>query len=122
MSSAAEAELGALYITAKEVASMRQMLIEMGWPQPPSPIQCDNSTAVGVVNNTIVPRKLKSMDLRYHWLRCCMVQGQFRFYWAPGSSNWGDYSTKHHPPAYHEQHRPLFAGQLAHARAHAGAA
>ena len=30
---------------------MRQTLIEMGWPQPPTPIQTDNTTAKGVVNN-----------------------------------------------------------------------
>ena len=110
MSSAAESELGALFITAKEMIPMRQSLIEMGWPQPPSPIQTDNSTAVGVVNNTIVPRRIKSMDMRYHWLRCRESQGQFRFYWAPGLSNWADYSTKHHPPMYHEAHRDTHAG------------
>ena len=110
MSSAAEAELGALFVTAKEMVPMRQALAEMGWPQPPSPVQTDNSTAAGVVNNTIVPRKTKSMDLRFHWLRCRRVQGQFRFYWAPGKDNWGDYSTKHHPPIYHLSNRPLFAG------------
>ena len=35
MSSAAEAELGALYITFKEMVSIRQKLIEMGWKQYP---------------------------------------------------------------------------------------
>ena len=35
MSSAAESELGALYITAKEMVLIRQTLIEMGWKQPP---------------------------------------------------------------------------------------
>ena len=32
LSSAAEAELGALYVTAKEMISLRQALIEVGWP------------------------------------------------------------------------------------------
>ena len=36
MTSAAEAELGALYITAQKMVPMRQTLIEMGWPQPPT--------------------------------------------------------------------------------------
>ena len=49
MSSAAEAELGALYITAKEMVPICQILIEMGRKQLPSPIQTDNSTAAGVV-------------------------------------------------------------------------
>jgi len=57
MSSAAEAETAALYLTAKEMVPLRNALDAMGWKQPPSPIQCDNSTAVGVTNVTLVPRK-----------------------------------------------------------------
>ena len=77
MSSAAEAELGGLYICAKEMVPLQQSLIEMGWPQPWSPIQCDNSTAVCVTNQTIIPQKTKSMDMQFHWLRCRDSQGQF---------------------------------------------
>ena len=36
MTFATEAELGALYITAQKMVPMRQTLIEMGWPQPPT--------------------------------------------------------------------------------------
>jgi hypothetical protein len=54
MSSAAKAELGALYTTAKEMVPLHQTLIKMGWPQPRTPIQMDNSTAVGITNLTIV--------------------------------------------------------------------
>ena len=39
MSSAAEAEIGALYINAREAIPQRQLLEEMGHPQPPTPIQ-----------------------------------------------------------------------------------
>eukprot|EP00804_Cyclotella_cryptica_P008445 CCRYP_003953-RG/>CCRYP_003953-RG protein AED:0.45 eAED:0.45 QI:0/-1/0/1/-1/0/1/0/87 len=47
MSSAAEAELGALYINARETIPQRHLLNELGHPQPPTPIQIDNSTALG---------------------------------------------------------------------------
>ncbi len=70
MSSAAEAELGALYTTAKEMVPLQQTHIEMGWPQPCTPIQTDKSTAVGITNLIIVPQKTKSMDLRLWWLHC----------------------------------------------------
>ena len=99
MSSASEAELGAMFITAQEMVAMRQKLQEMKWPQPTSPIQTDNSSASGVINNTIVPRKLKTMDRHLHWLRCREAQGQFRYYWSSGNLNWEDYSTKHHQPS-----------------------
>ena len=96
MSSAAETELGALYINAREAVPMRQLLTEMGHAQPSTPIQTDNSTACGVVNNNIQPRGTKAMDMRFHWLRNREAQSQFCFYWAPGKDNLGDYWTKHH--------------------------
>ena len=57
MTSSAEAKLGALYITSQKVVPMRRTLIEVGWPQPPTPIQTYNTTAGDVVNNTIVTKK-----------------------------------------------------------------
>ena len=42
MVSAAESELAALSVTAREMIPHRQTLISMGWPQPKSPIQTDN--------------------------------------------------------------------------------
>jgi hypothetical protein len=77
MASAAESELAALFVTALQMIPHRQTLIAMGWPQPKTPIQTDNSTAVGVTNKTIVPRRAKMMDMRFWWLRCRASQDQF---------------------------------------------
>eukprot|EP00957_Ditylum_brightwellii_P051769 3926199-Ditylum_brightwellii.AAC.1 len=52
MASSAEAELGALFINAKEGEKLRTALEEMGHVQPPSPIMTDNSTACGIINGT----------------------------------------------------------------------
>jgi hypothetical protein len=49
MSLAAEAELGALYLNAKEAAYLGQILAEMGHPQPRTPIQTNNLTVEGVI-------------------------------------------------------------------------
>eukprot|EP00804_Cyclotella_cryptica_P014910 CCRYP_000543-RA/>CCRYP_000543-RA protein AED:0.16 eAED:0.15 QI:0/0/0/1/0/0/2/0/870 len=108
MSSAAEAELGALSINAREVIPLRHLLLEMGHPQPPTPIQTDNSTALGVVTNTIQPKRTKAMDMRFHWLRCRINQKHFRPYWRAGATNLADYVTKHHPAIHHQAVRPLF--------------
>ncbi len=48
MALVAESELAALFITAREMIPHRQTLIAIGWSQPNSPIQTDNSIAVGV--------------------------------------------------------------------------
>ena len=79
MSSAAEVELGALFLNAKEAVCLRQILAKLGHPQPRTPIQTDNSTAEGVINNKIQPKRMKAMDMRFHWLRDHEAQGQFRF-------------------------------------------
>jgi hypothetical protein len=84
MSSAAEVELGALFLNAKEVVYLRQILTKMGHLQPCTPIQTDNSTAEGVINNKIQPKQTKAMDMCFHWLRNQKAQGQFRIYWHPG--------------------------------------
>ena len=84
---------------------LRHTLIEMGWPQHHKPIQTDNSTAVGFTNETIVNKSTKSSDAKLWWLRDIESQGQLRYYWAPGSENEGDYSTKNHPLIYHEAKR-----------------
>ncbi len=68
MSSAAEAEVGALYINCREAISANHTLEFMGHPQPPTPMQTDNTTALGVINNNVI-KKLKAMDMKYHWLR-----------------------------------------------------
>eukprot|EP00804_Cyclotella_cryptica_P025746 CCRYP_002931-RC/>CCRYP_002931-RC protein AED:0.55 eAED:0.55 QI:0/-1/0/1/-1/0/1/0/158 len=99
---------GALYINAREVIPLRHLLLEMGHPQPPTPIQTDNSTALGVVTNTIQPKRTKAMDMRFHWLRCRINQKHFRPYWRAGATNLADYVTKHHPAIHHQAVRPLF--------------
>jgi hypothetical protein len=81
------------------------MLTEMGHPQPPTPIQTDNSTAEGVINNKIQPKRTKAMDVRFNWLRCREAQEQFHFFWRPGGQNLADYWTKHHPAAHHQNIR-----------------
>ena len=80
VSSAAEAEVGSLFVNAKESAHIRNILNEMGQPQPPTPMQTDNTTANGFINNKIHPKQMKSMDIQFHWLRDRMTQIQFRFH------------------------------------------
>ncbi len=85
----AEAEIGALYLNAQEVVYLRQILVEMGHPQPPTPIQTDNTTAEGVVNHKIQPKRTKAMDMHFHWLRDRKQRQQFWIYWRPGGGKFG---------------------------------
>ena len=105
MSSATEAKLAALYIVAKEYVYICLVLEEMGHPQPPTPIQTNNSTAKSVINNTIQPKRTKVMDMRFYWLRDRETLKYFCIYWRWGKLNIADYSTKHFPASHHRNVR-----------------
>ena len=105
MSSAAEAELGALYINCRKAIPARHLLKAMGHRQPPTPMKTDNSTALGVVTNKIHPKRTKAIYMRFHWLCCRANQCQFRTYWRAGPTNKGDYVTKHHAASHHKNVR-----------------
>jgi hypothetical protein len=107
ISSAAEAELGALFINAQTAVSMQCTLEELGHPQPRTPIQTNNSSAHALLTNKILPKALKAMDMQFQWLCCCSTQDQYRFYWRLGTQNFTDYWTKHHPKNHHKSFRPL---------------
>ena len=66
ISSATEAELGALFITTREAVYTQNILMVMGHKQPATPIQTDNPTANGVINSKIQPKRTKAMDIRFH--------------------------------------------------------
>ena len=102
LSSAAEAELAASFYNAKEAVPLRQALEEMGHPQPPTPLQTDNSTATGIANDTIKQKHSKAIDMRFYWIQDRVRQGHFHVFWRKGSGNKADYFTKHHPPSHHQ--------------------
>jgi hypothetical protein len=117
LSSATEAEAGALFYNAKEATVLRTTLTALGHPQPPTPIQTDNACAAGIANDTVRQRRSKAMDMRFYWVRDRVAQGEFLVYWRRGTDNLADYFTKHHSPSHHrlmrsryliDLHRPDF--------------
>ncbi len=80
MSSAAKAELGAIYINTRKAVKECIILDVMGHKQPATPVQVDNSMAEGIVNKRVQPKRTKATDMRFHWLRDCIInQKQFLF-------------------------------------------
>jgi hypothetical protein len=87
MSSAVEAEIGAVFINAKEGAVLRTTLEKLGHKQPPTPMETDNTTAMGYINGTIKQKRTQAMDMRFYWIKDRVRQGQFTIYWGPGFQN-----------------------------------
>jgi hypothetical protein len=108
MSSAAEAEIGAVFINAKEGAVLRTTLEEVGHKQPPTPMEMDNTNVTGYRNGTIKQKRTKAMDMRFYWIKDRVKQGQFNVYRGPGFQNFADYFTKHHSPAHHKRMREIY--------------
>ena len=65
MSSAAEAKIGALFVNSRQAILERTTRDEMVHVQPPTPIQTDNTPALGFVSTNIQPKATKSADMRY---------------------------------------------------------
>jgi hypothetical protein len=71
------------------------------------PLRTDNSTAYGIVNETIKKKRSKAMDMRYHWLTDRVHQKQLDVFGRPGRENLGDYHTKHHSAQHQKDMRHL---------------
>ncbi len=105
---AAEAELGALFLNAQEAKILRLTLLELGHPQPPTPIHIDNTTTLGFVNNTIKCQCSRAMEMQYFLLLDGKTQKDFKFYYRPSQENLGNYPSKHHTADIHQHVRPYY--------------
>ncbi len=108
VASAAEAELGTRFLNCKQAAIFRVTLEEMGHPQPPIPVNCDNSTAVGIANNTVKCQRSRAMEMRFFWVADAVEQGKNDIKYFPGKENLADYQSKHHSGAHHLAVRPWY--------------
>ena len=84
MSSAGEGEAVTSYMNCKAALPLRVALEEMGHPQPQTPVIMDNTSAVGLAQNTMTPKRSKAYDARVNWLKCREAQKQFKLIWESG--------------------------------------
>ena len=111
--SAGEAEVASLYYNCKNAIPLRRALEEMGHPQPPTRAITDNSTAEGLINKSMTPKRAKTYDQRMNWLKCREAQKQFNILWKSGKDNRADYHTKTHPLHVYKAQRPNYVASAA---------
>ena len=114
MAFAAEPKIGATFHNGQEAVPIHTTLTELGHLQPLTPIRIKNSTAEGFANDTIKQKISKAINMRFYWIQERTQQGQFFIYWKPGSTNLGEYFTKHHSPAHHRLMRPTYLHPTTH--------
>ena len=96
---ASEAEYAALYQAGKGGVLLRRTLADLNHPQPPTVIYTDNSTAKGIVSDTCKMRRSNSINMRYHWTKEQLKNGELKVLWHPGTEALADLTTKVQPPA-----------------------
>ena len=68
MSSVAEVDIRALYISTREEVYIGQILLELDHLQKQTPVQIDNSMTDEVINEKMQPKRTKAMDMCFHWI------------------------------------------------------
>ena len=102
VASAAEAEYAALFMLAQEGEYLRRVLDDMGYPQAPTLMLCDNQCAVGLATYSLKSKRTKSIDMRYHWIQDRVTQGHFQVIWRRGEHNLAVFFTKALPVHTHQ--------------------
>jgi hypothetical protein len=91
----------------QHAASIRTTLSDMGYPQNPTIIMCDNTSAIGIATDSIKLKRSKAIDMRFHWIRVRVRQSQFTIAYIPTSQNLADYFSKNLPNDLHAQFHPF---------------
>jgi hypothetical protein len=76
--SSTEAEYIAFWEAGKEVSWLRNLYNELGLTQTePTPILCDNTSAIAIGQSPIYHKRTKHIDPKYHWVREKIEAGRF---------------------------------------------
>jgi hypothetical protein len=103
-----ETEYAGVFANGQIAVDERRALANLGYPQPPTTIYCDNECAVGLADETVRAKKTKSIDMRFDWTRDRVKQVQLRVIFLPGVLNLADFFTKSLPVHTHVAVSPLY--------------
>jgi hypothetical protein len=92
--SSAEAEYVAISAATQEALWLRSMMEELGYPQSPTIIYSDSTTAIAIANNPVLHSRVKHIDIRHHFVRDCVQRNQIKFMHQPSSKMIADILTK----------------------------
>ncbi len=106
VASAAEAELDALFHNCQTGIIFPSILEDLGHHQPKTPVHCNNTTAVGIANDSVKRRWSRSMEIRFFLISNKVAQNMYSLAWHPGQEYLADYQSKHHIGHHHVAVRP----------------
>jgi hypothetical protein len=103
--STAEAEYMALTRAAQQLEWMYASLAELGLTIPrPAIIRGDNQAAIKIASNQTGAAKVKHIDVREHYIRDRVDEGEIKLEWIGSKDNMADMLTKPLPRVAHWKH------------------
>ncbi|KAJ9566215.1 hypothetical protein OSB04_002181 [Centaurea solstitialis] len=81
--STVEAEYVAAGSCCAQVLWMRNQLLDYGFQLSKIPIYCDNTSAIAIANNRILHSKTKHIEIRYHFIRDHVMNGNVELHFIP---------------------------------------
>ena len=92
--STAEAEYIALSQAAQEGIWLKRLLCDLGVESMPTVILEDNQGAIAIAKNPVNHSRTKHIDIRYHYIRECVQNGQIELQYCPTNDMKADIFTK----------------------------
>ena len=113
VSSACEGEYAAAFLMAQLAIPLRVQLKDLGYEQNmfsngSTILTTDNQCAEGIANKTVKLKRSRAMDMRYHWLRDKVKQGEFTVKWRKNTFSLADFFTKVLPTKTFQEMRKHF--------------
>ncbi|KAJ9551954.1 LOW QUALITY PROTEIN: hypothetical protein OSB04_015999 [Centaurea solstitialis] len=92
--STAEAEYVAAGICCAQVLWLRNQLQDYDIQLSKIPIYCDNTSAIAIANNPVLHSKTKHIEVRYHFIRDHVMNGDIELHFVPTEYQLADLFTK----------------------------
>jgi hypothetical protein len=104
--SSTEAEYVSASSAGREILWLRSLLNEIGMEvNGPTRLFVDNQSALKVLKNPEHHGRMKHIDIKWHWIRECIKQGNIEAHFLPTGKMVADIFTKALPRVAVEQHR-----------------
>ena len=92
--SSTEAEYMSLSDTCRQLVWVRSLVSKLGIKLAPIPLFGDNQGSIFLASNPVQEKRIKHIDLRYHFIRDIIQSKQVELFFIEGASNPADMFTK----------------------------
>jgi hypothetical protein len=92
--SSTEAEYMSLSDTCRQLLWVKSLMSELGIELSPIPLFGDNQGAIFLASNPVQEKRIKHIDLRYHFIRDVVQNKQVELFFIEGANNPADLFTK----------------------------